>query len=137
MSGAVFKLMGVSHFSVVFLLSGYTSLFICGSCKLRLQREVPHSYLCVKAPLAALGWYFLTCQANRLNIVSSLTFLFNWNCISRFNIYGNSRMRVVTNQKQMHVLILGLAQELFENYLVRGERLHGSGTLWLFVCVSL
>lgn len=53
--GATFEQMGVSHLSVVFLQSGCTTLFICNSCKFRLQCEVPHSYLCVKAPLAGLG----------------------------------------------------------------------------------
>lgn len=48
--------MGVSHFSDVFLLSG---LFICSSCKLRLQCNMLLSYLCVKANLAGWAGYFL------------------------------------------------------------------------------
>lgn len=54
--------MGVSHFSLVFLLSGCTSLFICSSiCNVRLHSEVPHSYLCVaKLPWLVLAGEFLT-----------------------------------------------------------------------------
>lgn len=75
--GAVFEQMGVSHFCVVLLPSGYSSLFICGSCKFRLQCQVPHSYLCVKASLAGLAWYSQVFQVNQLTILSHLTFMFN------------------------------------------------------------
>lgn len=51
--------MGVSHVSAVPSLSVHGSLFECGSCKFRLQRDVPHSYLCVKAALAGLAWFSL------------------------------------------------------------------------------
>lgn len=36
------------------------ALFICGSCDFRLQCELLHSYLCVKAPLAGLA--FQACE---------------------------------------------------------------------------
>lgn len=55
---AVFEQKGVSHLSVVLLLSGRCSLFICGSCKSRLQREVLHSYLCVKSSPGRFGFIF-------------------------------------------------------------------------------
>lgn len=67
---AVCARMGVSHPSVVFLLSGCTSLFICRSCKFRLQCEVPHSYLCVKASLAGVDWAISDPCVNQLSYQS-------------------------------------------------------------------
>lgn len=63
---AVFEQMGVSCLSVVLLLSGRSSLFICDSCKSRLQYEVLHSYLCVKSFPGRFGFIFSGPQANQL-----------------------------------------------------------------------
>lgn len=54
-----------------------TSLFICSSCKFRLQCELLHSYLLMEAPLAGLVTYFLSLWASQLTILSGMVFFFS------------------------------------------------------------
>lgn len=56
---SVLEQMGVSRLTVVFLLSGCTNLFMCSSCKFRLQCEPLHSSLPVFRK-SCPGWFVLS-----------------------------------------------------------------------------
>lgn len=91
----VLEQMGVSCFSVVFLLSGCTRLFLGCSCKFRLQCEELHSYLCMKAPLAGLVGCYSSLQVSQVTTSPSLTFTFiAWCNISGRGITADHKTNV-------------------------------------------
>lgn len=128
-------------------LSDYRSLFICGSCKFRLQCEEPHSYLCVKAPLAGLPWYspvfklVVNWQSHHprcLRLVRNCPF-------KQFNTCENETRQddwCVTNQKRMYFLRLnsqicaGTCLKIFLSEVKGCMGVVTSSNLWLFVPAS-
>lgn len=127
-------------------LSDYRSLFICSSCKSRLQCEVPHSYLCVKAPLAGLPWYspafklVINWQSHHPRCLRLIR-----NCAKRFNTCGNETRQddlCVTNQKRMYILRLNSRIRAGTCWKILLSEVKGcmgvvtSSNLWLFVPAS-